>query len=91
MSIARDSFLANSYPAGPFTCIFSKTSPESPLCWLWLNTGSCMGPQTKIGKHALRHRQLLQVSVLSARGIYIGSKTCVIVFLGLRSESVGTI
>ena len=24
----RDFFLANFYPSGPFTCIFSKTSPE---------------------------------------------------------------
>ena len=34
--IARDIFLANLYPSGPFTCIFSKTSPEFFLCWLWL-------------------------------------------------------
>ena len=33
---ARDFFLANFYPSGPFTCIFSKTSPEFFLCWLWL-------------------------------------------------------
>ena len=25
---ARNFFLANFYPSGPFTCIFSKTSPE---------------------------------------------------------------
>ena len=25
---ARDFFLANFYPSGPFTCIFSKTSPD---------------------------------------------------------------
>ena len=25
---ARDFFLANFYPSGPFTCIFSKISPE---------------------------------------------------------------
>ena len=29
---ARDFFLANFYPSGPFTCIFSKTSPELFLC-----------------------------------------------------------
>ena len=29
-------FLVNFYPSGPFTCIFSKTSPEFFLCWLWL-------------------------------------------------------
>ena len=26
--IARDFFLAHFYPSGPFTCIFSKTSPD---------------------------------------------------------------
>ena len=29
-------FLAYFYPSGPYTCIFSKTSPEFFLCWLWL-------------------------------------------------------
>ena len=29
---ARDFFLANFYPSGPFTCLFSKTSPEFFLC-----------------------------------------------------------
>ena len=33
---AMDVFLANFYPSGPFTCIFSKTSPDFFLCWLWL-------------------------------------------------------
>ena len=33
---ARDFFLANFFPSGPFTCIFSKTSPEFFLCELWL-------------------------------------------------------
>ena len=28
MPTAKDFFLANFYPSGPFTCIFSKTSPE---------------------------------------------------------------
>ena len=32
----RDFFLANFYPSGPFTCIFSKTSPELFLCKLRL-------------------------------------------------------
>ena len=31
---ARDFFLAYFYPSGPFTCIFSKTSPDFFLCWL---------------------------------------------------------
>ncbi|WP_419611808.1 hypothetical protein, partial [Thiolapillus sp.] len=30
---ARDFFLAYFYPSGPFTCIFSKTSPDFFLCW----------------------------------------------------------
>ena len=29
---ARDFFLVNFYPSGPFTCIFSKTPPEFFLC-----------------------------------------------------------
>ena len=29
---ARDFFLANFYPSGPFTCILSETSPELFLC-----------------------------------------------------------
>ena len=33
--IARDFFLANFYSSGPFNCIFSKTSLEFFLCWLW--------------------------------------------------------
>ena len=33
------------------------------------NTGSCVGPQNKIGHLAHRYRQLMQVPVLSARGI----------------------
>ena len=31
---ARNFFLAYFYPSGPFTCIFSKTSPNFFLCWL---------------------------------------------------------
>ena len=49
---ARDFFLAYFYTSGPFTCIFSKTSPDFPLCWLWLTHGSCVGPQNKIGHPA---------------------------------------
>ena len=33
---ARAFFLAYFYPSGPFTCIFSKTSSNFILCWLWL-------------------------------------------------------
>ena len=49
---ARDFFLAYFYTSGPFTCIFSKTSPIFPLCWLWLTHGSCVGRQNKIGHPA---------------------------------------
>ena len=47
----RDFFLAYSYPSGPFTCIFSKPSPDFS-CWLLLAHGSCVGPQNKIGHPA---------------------------------------
>ena len=40
------------YTSSPFTCIFSKTSPDFSLCWLWLTHGSCVGPQNKIGHPA---------------------------------------
>ena len=46
---ARDFFLAYFYTSGSFTCIFSKTTPDFSLCWLWLTHGSCVGPQNKIG------------------------------------------
>ena len=49
---ARDFFLAYFYTSGPFTCMFSKTSPDFSLCWLWLTHGSCVGPQNKIGHPA---------------------------------------
>ena len=49
---ARDFFLAYFYTSGPFTCIFSKTSPDFSLCWLWLTHGSYVGPQNKIGHPA---------------------------------------
>ena len=51
MLTARDFFLAYFYPSGPFTCIFSKTSPNF-CCSLWLTHGSCVGPQNKIGQPA---------------------------------------
>ena len=49
---ARDFFLAYFYTSGPFTSIFSKTSPEFSLCWLWLAYGSCVGSQNKMGHPA---------------------------------------
>ena len=33
---ARNFFLTYFYPSGPFTCIFSKISPDFFLRWLWL-------------------------------------------------------
>ena len=30
---AREFFLAYFYPSSPFTCIFSKTSPNFFMCW----------------------------------------------------------
>ena len=51
-------------------------------------TGSHVGPQNKTGHPAHSYTQLMQVPVLCARGIEIGSKTCGIVFLGLRSDIV---
>ena len=45
---ARDFFLPNFYPSGPFTCIFSqKLSRDSPVLAV-ANTGSCVGPKNKI-------------------------------------------
>ena len=49
---ARDFFLADFYPSGPFTCIFSKTSPDFFPVLAVANTGSCVGPQNKIGHPA---------------------------------------
>ena len=45
------------------------------------NTGSCVVPQNEIGHPAHCYRRLMQVPVLSASGILLGSKACVIVFL----------
>ena len=52
MLTARDFFLANFYPSGPFTCIFSKISPEFLLELAVANTSFCVGPQNKIGHPA---------------------------------------
>ena len=42
---ARDFFLANFYPSGPFICIVSKTSPNFFPVLATANTGSCVGPE----------------------------------------------
>ena len=49
---ARDFFFANFYPSGPFTCIFSKTSPEFLPELAVANTSSYVGPQNQIGHPA---------------------------------------
>ena len=54
---ARDFFLAYFYPSSPFTCIFSKTSPDFFFFFFFAvlsvaNTGSCVGPQNKVGSPA---------------------------------------
>ena len=47
MLTARDFFLAYFYPSDPFTCIFSKTSPDFSCVGC-----GCAGPQNKIGHPA---------------------------------------
>ena len=54
---ARDFSFTNFCRSGPFTCIFL------------INTDSCVGPQNKIGHPAYRYKQVMQVPMLSARGI----------------------
>ena len=70
---ARDFFLANFYPSGPFTCIFfPKPLPSFVVfcvCFFFspvvavASTSSCVGLQNKIGT------LLMQIPVLSARGM----------------------
>ena len=48
---ARVFFLAYFYPSGPFTCVFSKPLPISPVL-VWLTHGSRVGPQNTIGHPA---------------------------------------
>ena len=55
------------------------------------STDSCVGPQNEIGHPAHCYRHLMQVSMLSACRIWIGSKKCIIVFLGPCSEIVDII
>ena len=53
MLTARNVFLAYFYPSSLFTYIFSKTSPDFFFLALAVaNTGSCVGPQNKIGHPA---------------------------------------
>ena len=48
---ARDFFLANFYPSGPFTCIFQNLSRVC-LVLAVANIDFCVGPQNKIGHPA---------------------------------------
>ena len=48
MLTARNFFLAYFYPSSPFTCMFSKTSPDFFPALAVANTGSCVGLQNKI-------------------------------------------
>ena len=84
---ARDFFLDNFYPSGPFICICPK-SLKSFSCVAVASTGSCVGPQNRTGPPTHRYRQMMQVPVLRPRGIYIGSKTCV-VFAGFAFRNCG--
>ena len=52
MLTARDFFLAYFCPSGPFTCIFSKTSPDFIPVLAVASICSCVGPQNKIGHPA---------------------------------------
>ena len=45
-------FLPYFYPSSPFICIFSKTSSDFFPALAVANTGSCVGPQIKIGQPA---------------------------------------
>ena len=46
---ARDFFLANFYPSGPFTCIFFQNLSQVFPVLAAANTGSCVGLQNKVG------------------------------------------
>ena len=49
---ARDFFLANFYPFGPFTCIFFQNLSQFFPVLAAARTGSCVGPQNEIGHPA---------------------------------------
>ena len=49
MLTAREFFLASFYPSSPFTSIFSKTSFYFFSVLAVAKTGSCTGPQNKMG------------------------------------------
>ena len=64
---ARDFFLTNFYPSGPFTCIFSRNLSRVFPVLAVTNTGPCVGPRNKLGP---RSPCWMQVPVLSVCGIF---------------------
>ena len=72
---ARELFLANFYPSGPFTFIFFQNVTRVFPVLAVAYTGVCVVPQNKLGHPAHRYRQVILVPVLSF-----------IVFLSLCSE-----
>ena len=63
--------------SGPFTCIFSETSLDFFLCWLWLTHGSCVGPHNKIGHPAgCRFPRRVPAEYKAKKHMTCGTKTC---------------
>ena len=82
---ARDFFLANFYPTGPFTWFFSQKNMSRVFPVLVVaKTGFCVVTQNKVGHPAHLYRQLIEVPMLSACGIQT-------VFLGWHFEIVNII
>ena len=65
---ARDFFLSKFYPSVHSSLFFPKPPQILPVLAV-ANNGSCMGLQSKRGHPAYRYRHVMQVPVLSARGI----------------------
>ena len=74
---ARDFFLANFYPSGPFTCIFFQNLSQVFNVLATANTGSCVGPQNKIG-HLAGCRFLVECprDVNRLKNMTCGKMTC---------------
>ena len=80
LQTVRDFILANFYLPNPTTFIFFPHNISGVFPVLAVaNAGFCVGPQNLPGHPAHRHRQLMQLPVLSASGIETGLETCVIV------------
>ena len=81
---ARNFFLANFYPSGLFSCIFSKTSLEFffPPVLALANTGSCVGLKNKTDHLAHCYRQLNQEPVFECSQNINRLQNIVLVFLG---------